>query len=311
MSVVAVGAHIVDVLAQHVDALPEGQDTVLVDRIRMTPAGSAAGTAVGLALLGTEVSTLGAIGEDELGDFLLSSMAGHGVDVTKVLRRPDIQTSASMLPIRSDGERAALHVAGANLTFGAGDVPENAFESARAIHVGGPDVCLGLPGEDFVRTLGRARDGGALVTMDLLSGVPDLLEAATTLLPCVDYVLPNEEQIRRMTGKADPHSAARDLLDRGANGVVVTLGAAGSLVVTRKKAIRIPALDVPVVDTTGCGDAYCAAFIIGILDGSDPFEAARLGTAAAATVAGGLGSNACLTDLAALRALTERIPHDP
>ncbi|MFB9924109.1 carbohydrate kinase family protein [Amycolatopsis halotolerans] len=310
MSIVSLGAHIVDVLAQHVDAWPDGQDTAVVDRIRMTPAGSAAGTAVGLAVLGREVRSLGAIGTDELGDFLLASMAAKGVDVREVVRRTDVQTSASMLPIRSNGERAAVHVAGANLTFGAGDVPEGALESARAVHVGGPDVCLGLPQEDFAQRLRRVRATGTLVTMDLLSGVPDLLRAATVLLPCVDYLLPNEEQILRMTGRTDVLEAARDLLALGANGVVVTLGAAGSLVVTAEEAVRILAIDVPVVDTTGCGDAYCAAFLIGLLDGSDPVGAARLGTAAAATVAGGLGSNAALTDLDSLRALTERIPHD-
>lgn len=66
---------------------------------------------------------------------------------------------------------------------------------------------------------------------------------------------------------------------------------------------RIPALKVEVVDTTGCGDAYCAGFITGIPHGQDMLESACWGTAAAATVAQGLGSDAGLTNLDAVLAL--------
>lgn len=309
MTVVTLGAHIVDVLARPVGSLPEGQEAALVEEVRLTAAGSAAGTAVGLATLGRHVVSLGAIGDDELGDFLLASMTRHGVDVSNVVRRADVPTSASVLPIRPDGQRASLHSPGANPTFGASDVPPDLLMEAQAVHVGGPDVCLGLLTDDFQHTLRRARDAGALITMDLLSTVPELLDAASVLLPYIDYVLPNEEQALRMTGKTEALSAAQGLLDAGATGVVVTLGSEGSLVVTANSTVRVPPLDVVVLDTTGCGDAYCAGFITGLLDGLDVEASARLGTAAASTVATGLGSNAGLTDLPSLSAMTERIQH--
>ena len=80
--------------------------------------------------------------------------------------------------------------------------------------------------------------------------------------------------------------------------MLVTLGAEGSLVVTEAGAEPVPALKTDVADTTGCGDAYCAGFITGLLHGQDVLAAARWGTAAAAQVATGLGSDAGLTDLA-------------
>jgi len=83
----------------------------------------------------------------------------------------------------------------------------------------------------------------------------------------------------------------------GARGVVLTMGADGSLLMTDRDRMRLPAHEVKVVDTSGCGDAYCAGFIRGLLLGWKPPECAQLGNAAAALVAQGLGSDAGIRDL--------------
>ncbi|MCW2914536.1 MAG: carbohydrate kinase family protein [Actinomycetia bacterium] len=303
MTVVTLGVHIVDVLTRPVEAIPPGQDTVLVDQIRITAAGSAAGTAVDLAKLGVDVVSVGAIGDDELGDFLVAVMTRHGVDVSRLARRGTDQTSASILPIRPDGGRPSFHVPGANLTVSPADIDPALLAAADVVHLGGPDVTFALNDPAFFGVLGAARAAGAVVTMDVLSNMADLLGATTAFLPYVDFFLPNEEQALAITGARDPESAARDLLARGPRGVIVTLGGEGSLIVTPEGLTRLPALKVEVVDTTGCGDAYCAGFITGLVHGKDVLESARWGTAAAATVAQGLGSDACLTDLDSVLAL--------
>lgn len=297
MAVVTLGVHIVDVLARPVESIPSGQDTALVDQVRLTAAGSAAGTAVDLAKLGVEVISVGAIGEDELGDFLVAVMSRHGVDVSRLVRRDTDQTSASILPIRPDGGRPSFHVPGANLTLAAADLDPAVLATADIVHLGGPDVTFALNDPAFFDMLAAARAGGTIVTMDLLSNMEDLVRASAAFLPQVDYFLPNEEQALAMTGLADPEDAARALLGQGPRGVLVTLGEQGSVVCTAEGTTRLPALKVDVVDTTGCGDAYCAGFITGLLHGQEVVEAARWGTAAAATVAQGLGSDACLVDL--------------
>ncbi|MGV9303393.1 carbohydrate kinase family protein [Nonomuraea sp. NPDC003727] len=297
MTVVTVGVHIVDVLTRPVEAIPTGQDTVLVDQIRLTAAGSAAGTAVDLVKLGNEVISMGAIGDDELGDFLLMIMARHGVDVSGLARRTGEQTAASILPIRPDGGRPSFHVPGANLSITLADLDLEVLRRARAVHLGGMDVTFALGEPAFFALLDELRQGGTVVTMDLLSELPDLLAMARAFVPHVDYVLPNAAQALAMTGAGTVEAAAAALLADGATGVLVTLGAEGSLVVTADGATRVPALPVEVSDTTGCGDAYCAGFLTGLLHGQDVPTAARWGTAAAARVATGLGSDAGLTDL--------------
>ncbi|MDR8415133.1 PfkB family carbohydrate kinase [Nonomuraea sp. 3-1Str] len=313
MTVVTVGVHIVDILARPVERIPEGQDTVLVDQIRLTAAGAAAGTAVDLVKLGNQVVTMGAVGDDELGDFLLAVLAKRGVDASRLVRRPGEQTAASILPIRPDGGRPSFHVPGANLGVTLADLDVAALRGARAVHLGGMDVTFGLGDPRFFELLDSLRAGGTVVTMDLLSELPDLLGMARVFLPHVDYVLPNESQALLMAGLehgdgvegdgGDVAEAALELLADGPRGVIVTLGGDGSLVATADGVEHVPALKVEVSDTTGCGDAYCAGFVTGLLHGQDVLGAARWGTAAAARVATGLGSDAGITDLDSTLAL--------
>ena len=113
MKAIALGVHVVDVLVRPVEEIPEGQGGVLVEQIRITPAGSAGGTAITLAKLGAQVQSAGAIGDDQLGGVLLELLGGFGVDTSLLVRREGVQTSASVLPIRPDGSRPAFHVVGA------------------------------------------------------------------------------------------------------------------------------------------------------------------------------------------------------
>ncbi|MGH3244213.1 MAG: carbohydrate kinase family protein, partial [Spirillospora sp.] len=188
------------------------------------------------------------------------------------------------------------------LTLTAGAVGPGLLGAASLVHLGGPDVTSGLNDPAFFAMLAAARESGTVVTMDVLSAMPGLLTGAAAFLPHVDHFLPNAEQAAAMTGEDDPEKAARALLAQGPATVVVTLGGDGSLVATRPdggdgSVHHLPALPVEAVDTTGCGDAYCAGFITGLAHGRDVLESARWGTATAASVARGLGSDAGLTGL--------------
>ncbi|GAA0967217.1 hypothetical protein GCM10009555_010580 [Acrocarpospora macrocephala] len=296
MTVLTLGVHIVDVLARPVESIPAGQDTHLVEQVRITAAGAAAGTAVDLARLGVPVASAGAVGDDELGDFLLMIMARHGVDVAGVARKSGEQTAASILPIRPDGGRPSFHVPGANLGFALADLDPARVLGAKLVHLGGMDASWGLHDPAFFALLDEARAGGTIITMDLLSNMPDLMPAAKVFLPHLDYFLPNEEQALMITGAATVEEAATALLAEGLTAALITLGAHGSLVATAEGTTHIPALDIEVVDTTGCGDAYCAGFIAALTNGRSVIAAAELGTTVAARVAGGLGSDAGLKD---------------
>jgi sugar/nucleoside kinase (ribokinase family) len=289
VKVAAVGVHVLDTHVVGIESIPPGSEGQLVERIRVSPAGTAGGTAVVLARLGAEVTSYGAVGADPLGDTLLGLLEREGVDTARLLRREDHQTSASVIPVRPNGDRPAWHCVGANGAYTVEDVSAAAFDGCDFVHLGGPEF---LGGEAAGRLLARARESGARTSLDLLApGDPGMLEWVADALPHTDFLLPNDEQVLGFTGASSLEDGARQLLETGVGCVAVTQGARGALVVTPDEVAEVPAYEVSVVDTTGCGDAFSAGFLRGISLGGDPTAAARLGCAVAAFVAQGIGTD--------------------
>ena len=303
---IAMGVHVLDVLVRPVEEIPEGQGGSLVEQIRITAAGSAGGTALVLAKLGARVRSAGAIGTDAVGDMLVGLLERDGVDTSLLLRRDEVQTSASVLPIRPDGSRPAFHVVGANATYGPDDVDWDAVEAATHLHLGGPEF---MGGEAAATILSRAREAGVTTSADVLApGDMGVFEWIAPALPHLDYFLPNDEQATGFTGESDVEQACRALVERGVGCVAATCGADGVIVVDAEGAERIPAFTVDVVDTTGCGDAFSAGFLRGLALGRERRDAAVLGCAAAALVAQGLGTDHGDFDLAAADELAQGTP---
>jgi len=299
--VVSLGIHIVDVLGRPVSAIPPGQDLAILDEIRITVAGTAAGTSVDLAKLGMEVYAVGAIGSDELGNFLLTTMERYGINTTGLVKKSGVQTSATMLPIRPNGERPALHVPGANAELVLSDIDMDLIASADYLHVGGTPLLTKLDGKPLREVFRNARDHGVVTTYDLLAmPVPDLAAKVKAVLPYVDYFMPGLDEAQMLSGLSERDEVCRFFLDEGAGTVVFKMGGEGSLLARYEngslQVTRVPATQVKVVDSTGCGDSYCAGFIAGLARGWSEKDAARLGAACGALVIQGLGSDAGIVD---------------
>ena len=298
MITACVGVHVLDTHVLTVESIPERSDGQLVDTIRMSPAGTAGGTAVVLARLGAQVSSHGAVGADPAGDMLLALLRREGIDVSGLVRTDAAQTSASVLPVRPNGDRPAWHCVGANGTFTIDRIDAGALDGVTHLHLGGPEF---LGGEAAAALLAGAREQGASTSVDLLApGEPGILEWVEECLPHVDHLLPNDEQVLGLTGTTDLVAGARALVARGVGTVAVTQGARGALVVTADEVVEVPAYDVEVVDTTGCGDAFSAGYLRGLSTGRDLRGAAELGCATAAHVAQGVGTDHGAYDLAAV-----------
>jgi sugar/nucleoside kinase (ribokinase family) len=299
--VVCFGVHILDVLGRPVSEIPPGQRSVIIDDIRVTAAGTAAGASVDLAKLGVHVENIGAIGEDVLGDIVLALLKGYGVGTDLISRLVGQPTSATILPIRPNGERPALHAPGANGAFTIADVTETqraAVLNAAGVHFGGLDAMTGLNPADLADLAEQAHVRGAIVTMDILrNGGGESLESLAPVLRHTDWFCPNEEQLLGLAETDDLRVAAHRVLDLGVRGVAVTCGEQGCRVIDRTSDVALPALDVTVVDTTGCGDGFDAGFLTGLLAGLSPVQAAWVGTVCGSLVATGLGSDAGIIGL--------------
>jgi sugar/nucleoside kinase (ribokinase family) len=302
MKVATVGVHVLDTHVIGIESIPGGSDGQLVETIRLSPAGTAGGTAVILSRLGAGVTSYGAIGTDPIGDTLLALLAAEGVDTSGLVRKDDQQTSASVIPVRPNGDRPAWHCIGANGAFTLDDL--TSLGDYDFVHLGGPEF---LGGEAAGQLLEGARSLGATTSLDILApGDPDMLAWVADALPYTDYLLPNDEQVLGFTGASSLEEGARALVERGVGCVAVTQGAKGALVVTADEAFEVPAYAVDVVDTTGCGDAFSAGFLRGLSLGGDLRAAARLGCATAAHVAQGLGTDAGSYTLASVQAFEKQ-----
>lgn len=306
MRVACVGVHVLDTHVVGIESIPDGSDGQLVETIRMSPAGTAGGTAVVLARLGAEVASYGAVGDDPLGDTLLALLRRERVDTAGLVRKAEQQTSASVLPVRPNGDRPAWHCIGANGAFTLDDLDRSRLtgEGVTHLHLGGPEF---LGGPAAGELLAWAREQGMTTSVDVLApGDPDLLAWIADALPHTDHLLPNDEQVRGFTGEPDLAAGARALVAAGAGCVAVTQGRRGAVVVTAEGATEVPAYAVPddeLVDTTGCGDAFSAGYLRALSRGRTPVEAARLGCATAAQVARGLGTDAGDYSLASVEAV--------
>jgi sugar/nucleoside kinase (ribokinase family) len=305
MNAIAMGVHVLDVLVRPVERIPEGQGGELVEEIRITAAGSAGGTALTLAKLGANVRSAGAIGRDAAGDMLVQLLEKDGVDTSLLVHREDAATSASVLPIRPNGERPALHVVGANASYGSDDAPWDAIEEATHLHLGGPEF---MGGEAAAAILSRARERGVVTSADILAPGDGLLDWIGPALEHLDYLLPNREQVLALTGSDDLVEGCRALIERGVGCVAATCGAEGVTIVGADDVEEVPAFEVEVVDTTGCGDAFSAGFLRGLSLDRQRRESAVLGCAAAGLVAQGLGSDHGDFDLAAADAFAAQTP---
>ena len=297
--VAVLGPHILDVLGRPVDDIPAGQGSSRLTEIRATAAGTAGGTAVDLAKLGASVASFGAIGADLLGDIVLAALSAAGVDTAGLVRKTAAQTSATILPIRRSGERPAWHVPGATRLLELRDIDLARLGCCDGLLLGGPDALRGLSSADLATIAASAGSGGALVAVDVLHpGGPADFAHISAALAAADWFWPNADQLRALTGHDDLERAAAAVLALGTGGVAVTLGADGCLVTGRDGRLsHVPAIAVDVVDTTGCGDAFNAGMLTGLLLGCEPVDAAWLGVACGSLVATGLGSDAAIDDL--------------
>ncbi len=298
--VVCLGVHLLDVLVRHPTAPSIEPGWQLLEDLRITAAGTAAGPAVDLAKLGARPSAVGVIGADFEGNIVCDLMSEHGVDVGGMVRDEGGPTHVSLLFIGPDGERNPIMIrpTGARaLTLA--DIDMDAVAAADVLHVGGVDQLGDFVDEGLTQLIGHARANDVVVTVDVLAMTDEAMrERLTPALSQAQFFFPNEGQLAEMTGTEDPAEGVARLRDAvGVETVIGTLGGEGSLILGPSGEVKVPAFEVEVVDTTGCGDAYLAGFVVAIANGWDAEAAGYLGAAASGLVATGLGSDSGIVDL--------------
>ena len=292
-----VGLVVLDVLGRPIEKIPEGGNLEYIEELRLTVAGTAGGTVIDCAKLGLSTLGVGAVGDDEKADFVISTLEKFGVDTSGFERLKGIPTSSTILNIRPNGERPALHLRGACDHFLPPPKDKINIFDCNVFHLGGTGLLKKLDGPVSVQLLKDAKENGCITTWDLIGATEQTINIVKPLLPHIDYFMPSIEEASLMSGLNDPKDVGKFYLDNGAKNCVFTMGGEGSLFINNSELIKTPAFDVKVVDTTGCGDAFVAGMITAIVKGFDIEKALNFATITSGLVATGLGSDAGIISL--------------
>jgi sugar/nucleoside kinase (ribokinase family) len=303
----SIGLTTLDVVGIPIDEIPKRGGTQLIDAIAVVPAGTAGGTALVAAKLGMPAAIASAVGDDGAGRFVRQEFERAGV-FTDLLQTDLVRpTSTTILAIRSDGERPNFHALGASHYAEADPAAMKAACEAKFLHyggIGGVRLDRG-PGAALVAV---AKRSGAVVTCDLISPGARTMTELEYLLPHVDYFMPNMDEALHLAETDDPRIAADCFLERGARHCIFKWGGKGAYVASKTEQRVLPAHRIDVVDTTSCGDSYCAGFIAGLDRGFDLLEACRFATATAALVAQAPGTLGRLVDFDSTRRFQQETP---
>jgi sugar/nucleoside kinase (ribokinase family) len=291
-SVVCAGIVVADIVVCPFTGLPDLGTLKLVERTELHVGGCAANTAITLAQLGVETEIVACVGEDEFGYFLSSTLARQGVNISGLVRSPKLATSTTVVLVAANGERSFLHAIGANAGLGPEHFPARLLQRCGILHLGGALLLPRLDSYPMAALLSAARAAGTVTSLDTVwdhSG-----GWYETLAPCLsqlDILMANESEAAALANSADPDAAADFFLGCGVRWVAIKLGERGCLLASSSERHRLPAFDVPVVDTTGAGDAFAAGFLAGRAAGCDLRTCGLLGCRAGARCVSHVGAS--------------------
>jgi 2-dehydro-3-deoxygluconokinase len=233
-------------------------------------AGAESNVAIGLTRLGKKVRWISRVGKDPFGDFILSTLAGEGVDISNAIRDDQATTAVYFKECKGFGDPTVYYYRknSAASKFNPSDVSAEWLEGARHLHVTGITPALGEHTASMIRkTMELAREMGLTISFDpnlrrKLWSEEEAREVLLSLIPLCDVFLPGVEEAEFLIGKRSIGSYGGKFLEMGAKVVALKLGSEGSIGFINGNTIKAAPYAVShVIDTVGAGDAFAAGFI--------------------------------------------------
>jgi sugar/nucleoside kinase (ribokinase family) len=294
----SMGFYTFDALCRPVTEIPPGGNTFFVEDFALAVSGAAGSAAIVAAKHGLKVQAVGGVGPDLMGEWVLRRLADFDVDTTHMQVCDGFSTSSSIVTTRPDGARPALHKLGATAGFYVEDPALETVLDTKIFHVGGIGLMDRMDQGRNAEVMAEAKRRGCVTTLDVFASTPDDMALVKPLLPHTDFFMPSEEEAMALSGLTDYEDIAAFLLDQGTGAVILTLGAEGAMYRDASGTrIDVPAYAIDVVCTCGCGDCFNAGFATGLHLGHTIEDCIRMGQAASAQNAMGLGSQAVVRDL--------------
>jgi len=254
---------------------------ILAANFELTLGSSSAILAHNIAVLGTRTAFITRVGADELGRIAMERLAQSGVDLSRIIHSATGTKTGVTILLHHGRTRRILTYPGIMFEMTCADLDLDFLSTARHFHLSSLFLQRGL--HAGLPALFRAlKQRGLTISLDTNDDPEDrwdgVLEA---ILPYVDLLLPNNDEIRRIA-RRDTVEAALDALAPQIPLIAVKCGARGAMVQQGSRRFTVPGLSVEPVDTIGAGDTFNAGFLAAWLRGADPETCARAGNIAAA-----------------------------
>jgi 2-dehydro-3-deoxygluconokinase len=238
--------------------------------------GAESNVAIGAVRLGGAAAWIGRVGDDELGDLVLTQLRGEGVDISGAVRDPDAPTGLMIESRRTESvSRVAYYRKGsAGSRLVPGDVPAHVVRGARVLHVTGITTALsaGARAATFA-AVEEARGAGVPVSLDVnyRSALWPPEEAAAVLRELAvraDLLFAGDGETDLLGASGEPAEVAAKIAGLGPAIVVVKLGARGAVACAEGRVLDVPPRPVTAVDPVGAGDAFVAGYLAELLNGA-------------------------------------------
>ena len=292
---------------------PKVGETILADRLSITPGGKGANQAFAVGRLGGDAVMLGAVGVDSYGSLLLDSLKGADVDVGHVMRSAERSTGMAVIAVNDDGDNSIIVIPGTN------SLVDKAYIDEMRSVIEQCDIVvmqLEIPMDTVLHTAKLAKSLGKTVILD---PAPASVDIDGELFRYVDIATPNETELAMLTGDpgASEHlsQAAAALKAFGVRNVIATLGDKGAFLSTADGFEKLypPTPGIRAVDTTAAGDSFTASVAISLASGLKLSDAIQSAMAVAEIVITRKGAQASIPSKGELqeRGLLPRAAGDP
>ncbi len=248
-----------------------------VETFRRAPGGAAANVAVGLARLGAKSAFMGKVGDDVFGHVLADTLKDEGVD-TGPLRFDDrARTALAFVSLKADGERDFLFYRhpSADMLFTPEEVDLQAIATAPVFHFDSISMAAEGPRKTVLFAADKAAAAGKLVSFDanlrlpLWASADEARDGIRQGLARATIAKFSDDELDFMTGSRTVDAMRGKLWHDGLKLMVLSVGKAGSILVTRDGELEVPTFSVQAVDTTGAGDGFVAGLLAGLMHDLD------------------------------------------
>lgn len=235
------------------------------------PGGAPANMLCAASNLGLSTAFIGKVGKDMHGDYLRRVLEEKGVATGGLISAEDVFTTLAFVELSETGERkfSFARKPGADTCLSECEVKYELAEGCRIFHFGSLSLTNEPSRSATIEAVKAAKKAGAIISYDpnyrapLWKSESEAAEVMQSVLHFADIVKISDEEVGLIAGESSFEAAAESLFQKGISCAVVTLGSSGAYTASKDASVLVPILDpyVPVVDTTGAGDAFWGGFL--------------------------------------------------